>query len=106
MGDDALAEFFGRYLSGALELYLGAKNGAQALAPYNPFATMPFNATNALARLLLGGMQFGGDGAQGPMPTTPPAQRAPSPPPSAPSDVAELRRELEELKQSLKRRRR
>jgi len=30
MGDDALAEFFGRYLSTSLELYLLAKPGAAA----------------------------------------------------------------------------
>ena len=30
MGDDALAEFLGRYMSSALELYLHAKEGAAA----------------------------------------------------------------------------
>jgi polyhydroxyalkanoate synthesis repressor PhaR len=71
MGDDALAEFLGRYLSTALDLYLQARQGAQAIAPYNPFASMPFAATNALARLFLGGgLGWGDPGAQ------------PSPPPS------------------------
>ena len=37
MQDDALAEFFGKYLSAALEVYLSAKQGAQAVAPYFPF---------------------------------------------------------------------
>jgi polyhydroxyalkanoate synthesis repressor PhaR len=46
MGDDALAEFFGRYLSTALELYLEAKQGALALKPYNPFAGVPFAASS------------------------------------------------------------
>ncbi len=50
MSDDALAEFFGRYMTWALEIYSQAKSGAAALAPYNPFATLPFAATNALAR--------------------------------------------------------
>lgn len=50
MSDDALAEFFGRYMTWALEIYGQAKSGASALAPYNPFATLPFAATNALAR--------------------------------------------------------
>jgi polyhydroxyalkanoate synthesis repressor PhaR len=54
MGDEALAEFFGRYVSAALELYVQAKAGAQAFAPINPFATLPFTATSALARLFSG----------------------------------------------------
>jgi polyhydroxyalkanoate synthesis repressor PhaR len=104
MGDDALAEFLGRYMSTALELYLQAKQGAQALTPYNPLAGVPFAATSALARLLTGGGAglFGwGDPA--------PPQRPPQAPPPAPqqpardasSDVADLRRELDELRRSM-----
>ncbi len=107
MGDDALAEFFGRFLSTALELYFQAKQGAAAISPYNPFANVPFTATNALARLLLGGAgAFSGWGAgeQAPPPAPPPAPQQ-SPPPPAGTDVADLRRELEELKRSLKKRR-
>jgi len=85
MGDEALAEFFGRYVSGALELYLQAKAGAQAFAPMNPFATLPFTATNALARLFGSGGQ-----SQQPMPM------APS------DDVASLRRELDELRREMR----
>ena len=99
MGDDALAEFLGRYMSSALELYLSAKSGAQALAPYNPFATVPFAATNALARLLMGGGL--GWGEQRPVAPAPPP-----PPATTDGDVAEIRRELDELKRSLKRRKR
>jgi polyhydroxyalkanoate synthesis repressor PhaR len=100
MGDDALAEFFGRFLSTALDLYLSAKQGAQAIAPYNPFVNVPFAATSALARLLLGGgPSLGGFREEPP----PPARQHQAPPPS--SDVAALRRELDELKRSLKRRR-
>jgi hypothetical protein len=106
MGDDALAEFFGRYLSTALELYTQAKHGAQAIAPYNPLANVPFAATNALARLLLGAASLGGmvEQAAAPAPPAPP----PTPPPPEPkaaavSDVEALRRELEDLKKSLKR---
>lgn len=117
MGDDALAEFFGRFLSTALELYFQAKQGAAAISPYNPFANVPFTATNALARLLLGGAGAfsnwtGGDAAQPPPQAPPPPGSTPHPPPPPSplpppvgSDVADLRRELEELKRSLKRRR-
>ena len=107
MGDDALAEFFGRFLSTALELYFQAKQGAQAISPYNPFANVPFAATNALARLLLGGgSALGGWNEPASPPTAGPSpapQQAPAP--SSASDVADLRRELEELKRSLKRKR-
>lgn len=86
LNEENLAEFFGRYVSGALEMYLQARAGAQALAPINPFATLPFTATQALARL------FGSGGGFQPEPPAPPA---------ASSDVADLRRELEELKKGL-----
>jgi len=77
MGDDALAEFFGRYLTSSLELYLQAKQGANALAPWNPFAPLPFAATSALARLLVG---------------------------DAPdrSEIDELRHEIDELKRAIR----
>ncbi len=50
MGDDALAEFFSKYMSFALEFYVQARQGAQAMAPFNPFAAVPFAASSALAR--------------------------------------------------------
>jgi polyhydroxyalkanoate synthesis repressor PhaR len=93
MGDDALAEFFGRYVSFALEMYVGAKQGFTRM-PYNPFA---------------GG---GGPGPFGGMfpgfpswPAAPQQNPPPQPPPAAApgEDVASLRRELDELKAALKR---
>jgi polyhydroxyalkanoate synthesis repressor PhaR len=54
LGDDALGEFFGRYVSGALDLYLQGKRGAQQLAVYNPVAQLPIAATDALARMFMG----------------------------------------------------
>jgi polyhydroxyalkanoate synthesis repressor PhaR len=90
MGDDALAEFLGQYMTGAMDLYLRARRGAQAVAPYNPFATLPFQATDALARLFAAPMQAWGV----------PAEPAPE---SAADDVAALRREIEDLKQAVQR---
>ena len=107
MGDDSLAEFFGRYMSGALDLYLHAKEGAAAIAPYNPFANVPFAATNALARLLMGS----GGGAFGWRDPPPSAAFVPSPPPPLPSppparessdEMKDLRRERDELKRALR----
>lgn len=124
MGDDALAEFLGRYMSWAMEIYLHAKQGSNALFPMNPLAQLPFTASNAFARMLMGANPFR-DRAE---------RRGPSkgtfePPPEPPSepelislptplprglpagaddvadvadDVAELRRELDELKRALR----
>jgi polyhydroxyalkanoate synthesis repressor PhaR len=82
MDDDALAEFFGRYVSWALEMYMNAKSGAQALTPLNPFATLPFAATNAFARFF-----------------APAHEPVPAPPQE--DSLADLRREIEELKQAM-----
>lgn len=57
LDDEALAEFMGRYVSWALEMYLQAKRRARAFLPLNPLATAPFAATDALARLVLGAAQ-------------------------------------------------
>jgi len=80
LGDDALADFLGRYLSTALDLYVQSRRGAQALAPFNPLATLPFAATDALARLLNGALPWPG-GASAYAPSAPPPY---SMPPSAP----------------------
>ncbi len=93
LGDDALAEFFGQYLRWALDVYLNARQGVRQIAPYNPLAMAPFGATEALLRL------FGGSSARS------------EPPPlattvSGSNEIAELRRELQEMKRSLRKRRR
>lgn len=101
MSDDALTEFMGRYLGATLEMYLEAKRGAQSLSPYLPMATMPFSAANAIARMWLGaGQMIAPD--QRPLPAT---VEAP-PDESTQKEVAALRRELDELKASLPKRKR
>ena len=97
MGDDALAEFLGRYLTWALEMYLQARQGVGMLGAFSPFS--------ALAGL--GGTTFasgsapprGSTRATGKEPATPAAA-----PPSRDDDVRELRRELDALKKSLQKR--
>jgi polyhydroxyalkanoate synthesis repressor PhaR len=101
LDDDALAEFFSRYVSGALDMYVQAKRVAQPLTQLNPFAQLP------------AWLGFGGYGA----PQPPPAYYAPPPqasrPPTEPppddddrsdrrrdDDIAALRRELDELKRA------
>lgn len=125
--DDALAEFFGRYMSWALELYLQARQGAQSVSPYVPMANLPFQASNMLARLLLGSATpWSYSSSAGPSPASaPPPAPAPAGPPSgapaaaapappgtaaatapAAAQIEELRRELDELKRAIKKTRR
>jgi polyhydroxyalkanoate synthesis repressor PhaR len=100
LGDDALAEFLGRYLSAALEMYLQARRGLQAAAVYNPFAQVPLSATEALARMWMGN-------PFGPAPAAPPPPSSSAPHNERPSDdpardqLAELRREIDELRRSV-----
>src|SRR5215468_6312767 len=85
MGDTALAEFFGRYVSWALEVYLQARQGLGTLQ-LNPFAQAAFGALNPLAAIL------GSAGRQAP----------PVKPTSTEDELAALRREVEELKKNLR----
>lgn len=97
MQDDALAEFFGRYVSAALELYNQTRSGVQQVTPYFPFAQMPLQAADAFFRMFSGG--------PAPRAAPPPPPREPEPEPErAPprDDVADLRRELEELKKVIR----
>lgn len=128
LSDDALAEFFSRYVTGALDLYLQAKRGVQTLATYNPLTQIPLAAGDALARMWMSG--FGGAPYQQYPGYTAPPYPVPAPPPAEPEEapgdddqprkrarteptenhtteqrtdeVAEMRRELEELKQVLR----
>ncbi|MCA2981791.1 MAG: hypothetical protein INH41_01700 [Myxococcaceae bacterium] len=94
--DDALADFLGRYVQGALELYLQARKSSQAVMPFNPLLALnPFGG--AFGNWLQGG------GQPAPAPQSAPPAPSPAPPPS---DVEVLRRELDELKASLQKRKR
>jgi polyhydroxyalkanoate synthesis repressor PhaR len=118
LSDDALAEFFSRYVTGALDVYLQAKRGVQSLASYNPLTQIPLAATDALARMWMAS-PFGA-----PYQPYPSAFVGQAPPPvaepepdagrrrsgtepgnddaSRADDVAAMRRELDELKQALR----
>jgi polyhydroxyalkanoate synthesis repressor PhaR len=91
LGDDALAEFLGRYVQGALELYLQARKSTQSIMPFNPAAR-----PQPLPRAGRVDGRKPAAGAPGP---------AAAPPPAAQNDVDTLRRELDELKASLQKRR-
>jgi polyhydroxyalkanoate synthesis repressor PhaR len=113
LSDDSLAEFFSRYVTSALDLYLQAKRGVSALTAYNPLAQIPMSAGNALAQMWMGS-PFGapyqpqypsaGGGYSPPSsypshPSEPPIEHDE---PRAETDVAAMRRELEELKQAVR----
>jgi len=135
LSDDSLAEFFSRYVTGALDLYLQAKRGVQTMAAYNPLTQIPMAASDALTRMWMGGyggapyQQYPGYTAPPPgypvappspasepedetLEDVPPRGKRPKTDPSEPrvasdrseraDDVAEMRRELEELKQALR----
>ena len=104
MGDDALAEFMSRYLAFALETYLQAKQGAQSLGPFSTLGQLPLQATSALARVLLGQPLWGEQSPPPSAPAPPPASPPPAAPPPSSGELAELRRELDDLKRSLRRR--
>ena len=112
LSDDALAEFFSRYVTGALDLYLNAKRGVQSIAGYNPLTQLPLAATDALTRLWMGYQQ---PPAYATAAYPPPPYVAPppdEPPADAPmpadrerardGEVAAMRRELDELKQAIR----
>lgn len=94
LGDDALADFLGRYVQAALELYLTARKTTQNFMPFNPLVALTQFANNT---------PFGGWNQSSvnpvPVPTT-----APPPPPAPNTDVDDLRRELDELKGMLRKR--
>ncbi|MBK9033080.1 MAG: hypothetical protein IPL61_17730 [Myxococcales bacterium] len=118
LDDDALVEFFGRYVTSALEMYLTAKRGVQSLAQASPLMRVPLGATDALARMWMQSpfAQAGGFGGFpgfppgfGPGPSAPapsgyePEPPPPPPPPVDPTDqLAAMRRELDELKKAMR----
>lgn len=68
LGDDALGDFFGRYMAWALDVYLKMRQGTRTMAAANPLAAIPLAASEAFFRWL------GGVGAAPQAPrTSPPA---------------------------------
>jgi polyhydroxyalkanoate synthesis repressor PhaR len=101
LDEDSLAEFFGRYVSAALDMYMQARR--------SPLATIPLSAGDALARMFMSSPLGQWTGFQPPSPSQTrgwvarDAPREPEPPPrerQRDDDIAELRRELDELKRS------
>lgn len=101
MRDDALAEFFGRYVTWALEVYLRLKDGARSV--WNPFAGLGFGAPELLTRLLRGNSDSNPGGAPiDDLAPPPPFPEEPPPPSTTQDELADLRREMDELKRAMK----
>ena len=102
LGDDALAEFFGRYVSWSLDLYLSARQGAQKMVPFNPFAVAqaPMDITQALGRILGGFAQQQHPHAP-PAPPPPVTVVDPTPPPHPDDEMAALRAEMAALRKQM-----
>ncbi len=103
MEDDALADFFGRYTTLALRMYKQVQQGTNAIAPFNPLTQMPQSAAELLSRLMgAAGIWGPGWGAQTPPPRAYPEPPPPPPPPADPepssTELAEVKRELAEIK--------
>ena len=97
LGDDALSDFLGRYVQAALELYLTAKKTTQSFMPFNPLVALTQFANNT---------PFGGWG----QPQTQPVPVPSTAPPVHPersrgtTDMELMRKELDELKGMLRKR--
>ena len=100
LGDAALTEFMGRYLSVALALYLQAKRGAEVVSTYNPFAAVPFDAVSTFARMFASSVPFVEHPA-----STEAAREAGLHGVDVHPDVAELRKEVEELRKEVQKKR-
>lgn len=122
LSDDSLAEFFSRYVTNALDMYLQAKRGAQTLASFNPLASIPTAASDALARMWMA-TPFANYPPSAQQPAPPPGYNYPvgapyvAPPPPAPGappdepppdprgsspEISAMRRELDELKAAIR----
>lgn len=124
MGDDALAEFLGRYMSAALELYIAAREGTRGVMSLHPLMRA-VSPGNPIARFLGGVYGLAGQGQSGapsgprwtsppPMPAEP-AWEEPAPPiappvsdatsPRSPEEtldvLASLQRQIESLRRTV-----
>jgi polyhydroxyalkanoate synthesis repressor PhaR len=101
MGDTALAEFLGTYVSWAMEVYLHTKKGVQAITPFNLFRGPGASLARLFGLTPTGSARRAQErGEHPPRPPPPAAEKGPE------EELAALRREFEDLKASLKKRRR
>ncbi|MBL4634368.1 MAG: hypothetical protein JKY56_10880 [Kofleriaceae bacterium] len=97
LGDDALAEFLGSYMTMTMEMYLRSVRGMQMLSPFSG-AGIPHQVRDAFSRFFPAPFQsLWGAGGQPQVPYVDPHE---TPPASGVSqeDFASLRKEINELK--------
>jgi len=101
LGDDALSEFLGQYMTMTMELYLRSVRGMQMISPFGG-AGISHQVRDAFSRFFPMPFQTPWSGAPGgqvpyvdPQETPPPAVGAST------ADLAEMRKEIEELKAAM-----
>lgn len=101
LGDDALSEFLGQYMSMTMELYLRSVRGMQMISPFSS-SGLPNQMRDAFARFFPSPFQgpWGGGNTSPPPPYVDPSE-TPPPSPVSNEDLAELRKEIDELKASV-----
>jgi polyhydroxyalkanoate synthesis repressor PhaR len=112
LGDDALSEFLGQYMSMTMELYLRSVRGMQMISPFSSSGLLsssglPNQMRDAFARFFPSpfGGPWGGAGASAHSPYVDP-EETPPPGPVSSDDLAELRKEIAELKASVSKKKR
>jgi polyhydroxyalkanoate synthesis repressor PhaR len=102
LGDDALAEFLGQYMSLTMELYLRSVRGMQMMSPFNT-SGIAHPIRDAFSRFFPMPFQGGWGGQRASSPayidpeeTPPPSGRA-----ASSDELAALRKEMEELKAAM-----
>jgi polyhydroxyalkanoate synthesis repressor PhaR len=101
LGDDALSEFLGQYMSMTMELYLRSVRGMQMISPFSS-SGITHQMRDAFARFFPAPFPspWGGGSAANSAPYVDPDE---TPPPASVSnaDLAELRKEIQELRESV-----
>ncbi len=97
MGDDALAEFLGHYMTTTMELYLRSVRGMQMITPFTASA-IPRPVREAFGRFFPSPFASPWGQAAAHTPYVDPME---TPPPAPGDDLASLRREIDELKEAM-----
>ncbi len=113
MGDDQLAEFFGQYMSWALEFYLQFKDRVEQWSPYNPFSEEGLAGPELFVRMLMERLDDSEEASRDSsepevtfVDALSPSDELEQPPESSADDdeanVERLRREIDELKKMIR----
>lgn len=101
MGDDALSEFLGQYMTMTMELYLRSMRGMQMISPFGN-SGISHQVRDAFSRFFPMPFQTPWGGASSsPPPYVDPLETPPPAVAGGSAELAEMRREIEELKAAM-----